>query len=55
MVVAPGGLPKESWPVTVRMAPLPAGWHGLIGPAEVVLQHPERHVDFLFSDTQQGE
>lgn len=52
MVVAPGGLPKESCPSTARMAPLPESWYGLVGPAEVVLQHPESHVDFLFSGAQ---
>ena len=50
MVVVPGGLSEESWPVTVRMEPPEETSYELVGPAEVVLEYPDGHADFLFAN-----
>jgi hypothetical protein len=55
MVIIPGGLNEESWPVTTRMEPPPESSYELVSPAEVVLDYPESHADFLFTDWQQDD
>jgi hypothetical protein len=48
-VVVPGGLSEQSWPVTVRMEPPEGSGYQLVSPAEVVLQYPKGHANFLFA------
>jgi hypothetical protein len=54
-IVVPGGLNADSWPVTTRMEPPEETGYELVSPAEVVLEYPESHADFLFTDVQQDE
>jgi hypothetical protein len=49
-VVVPGGLPEESWPVTVHMEPAEESGYELVTPAKVVLQYPDTRADFLFAE-----
>jgi hypothetical protein len=51
-VTIPGGLGKESWPVTARMEPPEGSGYELLSPGEVVLEYPKEHADFLFVDPQ---
>lgn len=51
-IVVPGGLNEDSWPVITRTKPPPETSYELISPAEVVLEYPETHADFLFTDSQ---
>ena len=48
----PGGLDEKFWPVTVRMEPPEGTGYQLISPAEIVLEYPEDHADFLFTNPQ---
>ncbi len=50
--VVPGGLSEQSWPVTIGMEPPEGSGYQLVSPAEVVLQFPKTHADFLFSAAQ---
>jgi hypothetical protein len=50
-ITIPGGLGEESWPVTARMEPPQESGYELVSPAEVVLERPESHADFLFADS----
>ncbi len=54
-VTVPGGLGEESWPVTVRMEPPEETHYDLLSPAEVVLEYPKGHADFLFTDSQPSQ
>ena len=49
-VVVPGGLPEESWPVTVRMEPPEESGYELVSPVEAVLEYPDTSADFLFAE-----
>jgi hypothetical protein len=49
MIIIPGGLKETNWPVTARMQPPEDANLELVGPAETLLEYPETHADFLFS------
>jgi hypothetical protein len=50
LITVPGGLDEESWPVTARMEPPEGTDYKLVGPAEIVLEYPKTHADFLFTE-----
>jgi hypothetical protein len=52
-VTIPGGIGEESWPVAARMEPPEETGYELVGPAEIVLEYPESHADFLFAGSGQ--
>ena len=49
MVIIPGGLKETHWPVTARMQPPEDASLELVDPAEILLDYPKTHADFLFS------
>jgi hypothetical protein len=51
-ITVPGGLGEEFWPVTARMEPPEGTGYQLTTPAEVVLDYPNSHSDFLFTYAQ---
>lgn len=51
-VTVPGGLDEKFWPVTVRMEPPEGTGYQLVSPAEIVVEYPEDHADFLFTNPQ---
>ena len=51
-VTVPGGLNEKFWPVTVRMESPEGTGYELVGPAEIELEYPDDHADFLFINPQ---
>ncbi len=49
MVIIPGGLDESHWPVTARMLPPDDASYERISPADLLLEYPETHADFLFA------
>jgi hypothetical protein len=50
-VTVPGGIGEKYWPVTVRVKPPEGTEYELVGPAEITLEYPESHADFLFASS----